>query len=109
MVRAVRAEPRKSRAANRELRRRQLTEATIDSIAKRGFAETKMADVAEGAGLSQGIVNFHFKSKDALFEETLRFLAEEYRDSWRAALAKAGEDPAAKLAAMIRNDFDAKV
>jgi TetR/AcrR family transcriptional repressor of bet genes len=109
MAQRAHEEPKRGRAGTRELRRRQLIEATIDSIAKRGFAETKMADVAEGAGLSQGIVNFHFKSKDTLFEETLRFLAEEYRESWKAALAKAGDDPAERLAAMIRNDFDPKV
>ena len=42
------------------LRREQLINATIDSLAKRGYAATTLADVADGAGLSRGIVNFHF-------------------------------------------------
>ena len=59
-------EPEKrGRKASKETRRQQLIEATIDSLAKRGYSETTMADVADGAGLSRGIVNFHFESKES--------------------------------------------
>ena len=78
-----------SRAATKALRRQQLIDSTIDSIAKRGFSGTTLADVADGAGLSRGIVNFHFKSKEMLLVETLRYLAEEYRDAWRRGLERA--------------------
>jgi hypothetical protein len=54
---------RKGRKASKEVRRQQLIEATIDSLAKRGYSETTMADVADGAGLSRGIVNFHFEAR----------------------------------------------
>ena len=37
-----------------------------------------MADVTQDAGLSSGIVNLHFLSKDKLFEETLLYLSDEY-------------------------------
>ena len=47
-----------SRAATKALRRQQLIDSTVDSIAKRGFSGTTLADVADGAGLSRGIVNF---------------------------------------------------
>ena len=36
-----------------------------------------MNDVSQGAGLSQGIVNFHFKSKELLLIETLKFISNE--------------------------------
>ena len=39
-------------------------------------------DVSQGAGLSQGIVNFHFKSKELLLIETLRFISNEYLQSF---------------------------
>lgn len=96
-------------SAIRERRRQQLIESTMASIAKRGFAETTMADVAKGAKLSHGIVNFHFKSKDQLLIETLRHLTEEYRGVWTRAVAKAGPGAADKLLALYLADFDPAV
>src|SRR5215510_5210123 len=93
----------------KERRRLELIEATIDSIARRGFSETTLADVADHAGLSRGIVNFYFKSKDALFADTLRHLADEYRQVWGRALANAGEDPARRLRALLMVNFDPRV
>jgi TetR/AcrR family transcriptional repressor of bet genes len=90
----------------KDARRIQLIEATIASIARRGFAETTLADVADAAKLSRGIVNFYFRSKDELLVETLRHLAAEYEAFWTGALEQAGPDPAAKLLAMIEADFD---
>lgn len=97
---------RRARKATRTARRRQLIEATIDTLATRGYAETTLADVASSAGLSRGIVNFHFESKDKLLVATLQHMAEEYAAHWRAALDKAGDDPARQLLALVRADFD---
>jgi TetR/AcrR family transcriptional repressor of bet genes len=97
---------KKVRKASKETRRMQLIEATIDSLAKRGYSETTMADVADGAGLSRGIVNFHFESKDKLLVATLQHMAEEYAAHWRGAVAKAGTDPASRLKALVSADFD---
>lgn len=103
-------EPEKrGRKQSKEVRRQQLIEATIDSLAKRGYSETTMADVADGAGLSRGIVNFHFESKEKLLVATLQLMADEYAAHWRAALQKAGDDPARRLAAMVAADFDRAV
>ena len=92
--------------ASKETRRQQLVEATIDSLAKRGYAETTMADISDGAGMSRGIVNFHFESKDKLLTATLQFLSDEYSAHWRAALDKAGDNPAHQLFALVSCDFD---
>lgn len=100
---------RKGRKASKETRRLQLIEATIDSLAKRGYSETTMADVADGAGLSRGIVNFHFESKEKLLVATLQHMSEEYAAHWRGALDKAGDDPAKRLAAVVAADFDRAV
>lgn len=107
---ALPSEPeRRGRKASREIRRMQLIDATIDSLARRGYSETTLADVADGAGLSRGIVNFHFESKDKLLVATLQFMADEYAAHWRAAIDKAGEDPAARIAALVAADFDRTV
>ena len=106
---AAPAAPANRREEAKERRRLELIDATMRSIAKRGFSETTLADVADLAGLSRGIVNFYFKSKDVLFAETLRFLAEEFRQAWRRALAKAGSDPAQRLRAMLMVNFEPRI
>src|SRR5262249_4509982 len=78
----------------------QLIEATLDSLARHGYSQTTMGIVAKRAGLSQGIVNFHFDSKEKLLIETLRQLSDEYRAHWRAALEAAGPSPALRLRAL---------
>ncbi len=100
---------KRGRKASKETRRLQLIEATINSLARRGYADTTMADVADGAGLSRGIVNFHFESKEKLLVATLQHMADEYAGHWRAALEKAGDDPADRLAALVAADFDKTV
>ena len=100
---------KRGRKASKETRRLQLIEATIDSLAKRGYSETTMADVADGAGLSRGIVNFHFESKEKLLVATLQHMADEYSTHWRAALLKAGSEPANQLRALVVADFDRSI
>jgi TetR/AcrR family transcriptional repressor of bet genes len=95
-----------SRAEGKRRSRQKLITATINSIAKRGFAETTLARVSAGAGLSRGIVNFHFRSKDALFLEALRFLSREYQENWARAFDDAGPTAAEKLEAVLLVDFD---
>jgi TetR/AcrR family transcriptional repressor of bet genes len=73
-----------SRAAAKAERRQQLIEATIDSIARFGLSGTTMSTVTEIAGASVGLVNFHFESKDGLFEAVLRHLAAEHRALWQS-------------------------
>ena len=97
------------RKASKEVRRRQLIDATIDVLAKRGFADLTLADVADQAGLSRGIVNFHFESKDKLLIETLRHMAETYHAHWQYALHKSGASVQEKLWAVVAADFDKAV
>ncbi len=100
---------KRGRKASKEVRQLQLIEATIDSLAKRGYSETTMADVADGAGLSRGIVNFHFESKEKLLIATLQHMYDEYSAHWRNALQKAGDDPAHQLQALVAADFDRSI
>ena len=89
----------------KDRRRIQLVDATLNVIARKGFASTTLADVAKEARVSYGIVSFYFKNKDALLLATLQFLADEYEAFWRAAAARAGPSAAAKLDAMIEAEF----
>ena len=93
----------------REARQRQLIEATIVAIGRHGYAKLTLNHVASLAGLSPGIVNFHFRSKEQLLAATLEYLVEEYEAFWAQAAEKAGEGAAAKIEAMIEFEFDPRV
>jgi TetR/AcrR family transcriptional repressor of bet genes len=93
----------------KDVRRAQLIEATIDSIARYGFARTTLADVARRAKVSQGIVSFYFRSKQELLLATLRHMVREYEAYSDGAVRRAGPSPAARLDAMVAADFDPAV
>lgn len=94
------------RKASREVRRQQLIDATIGTLARVGFARTTLTEVAATAGLSHGLIIFHFETKQKLLTETLQFMAREYRDNWVKALDEAAKTPSAQLDALIRADFN---
>lgn len=100
---------KKPRTASPETRRRQLIDATVSTISKHGISGTTLTAVTKEAGLSLGLVNFHFKSKDALLSETLKFLAEEHRALWMAALARRDLGPADKLRALVDAQFHPRI
>jgi TetR/AcrR family transcriptional repressor of bet genes len=93
------------RTATRERRRQQLIDATMKCIGRKGMASSTLSDVAKEAGLSQGIVNLHFESKDNLLTETLRHVADEYKTQFNKALEKSGPTPAEKLLALMELDL----
>src|SRR5258708_16166161 len=81
----------------RDQRRRELIQATIAVIARHGYSSTTVARVAKKAGVSTGLMNFHFDSKDRLFRATFDFLAAEYQQVWDRNLAAADVAPAARV------------
>jgi TetR/AcrR family transcriptional repressor of bet genes len=97
------------RKASRDARRQQLIEATIRVLARRGYAAATLTEVAVEAGVSHGMVNFHFQTKQNLLTETLDYLAEEYRANWTGALERSGPGPARQLAALVAADFEPQV
>lgn len=101
--------PAAKRTAPRDVRRKQLIMAAIDSIAKRGFSDTTLRHVTEKAKLSHGVVNYHFASKEALYDATLGYLAQEHYEVWTQYLAQAPDSPAHQLEAIVRADFDARI
>ena len=98
-----------SRTLAKQRHREQLIKATINCVARRGFSATTMADITREAGLSLGIVNLHFESKEKLLLETLKYLAEEYCRQWEKTLEKAGPVAADKLTALVNLDFSTAI
>ena len=92
--------------AIRSNRKKELIEATIAVIAAHGYHGTTVGRVAKAARVSTGLMNFHFKSKDKLFEEVFMHLADEYFLVWNLRVKAAPIDPWARLQAMVETYFD---
>src|SRR5208282_3123033 len=68
------------RAEAGELRREQMLRAALEVIVERGYADTRIADVAERTGTSPALVIYYFKTRDQLLTEAIRYS----EDSWYA-------------------------
>jgi len=101
--------PPKRRTEPKEKRRLQLILATIRSIARHGLSDTTVSTVSNEAGLSQGIINLHFQSKEKLLLETLAHVVDEYKTLWENAVKNAGDSSAERLAALVHVDFHPSV
>ena len=64
------AKPRWHR--RKEARPAELTAAALEVFVEKGFAATKLADVARRAGVTKGTVYLYFDSKEALFKAVVR-------------------------------------
>jgi AcrR family transcriptional regulator len=61
-----------SRAARAAERREAIIVAALDEFVARGFAATRLDDVAKRAGVAKGTIYLHFKDKETLFQELIR-------------------------------------
>ena len=91
-------------------RRRELIQATIRCIAKYGLSATTVQLVTREAGLSLGIANLHFQSKENLLRATLESVMAEYHEGQVEILeGDADASPAEQLAALVEFQFSARV
>ena len=52
-----------------EARRAQIIDCAIDVIAELGFAQASLSQIAKRAGISAGVISYHFAGKDDLIRE----------------------------------------
>jgi AcrR family transcriptional regulator len=64
--------PAANRAERAAERRGAIIEAAMDEFIARGFAATRLDDVAKRAGVAKGTIYLHFKDKESMFEELIR-------------------------------------
>ena len=99
-----------------EARRQQLIEVTIDSLAEVGYVGSTLAQIAQRAGVSPGLVAHYFGDKDGLLEATFRTLARRIGERMRERLrlartprgARAGGDRRQPRAGGIRSAHRAR-
>ena len=61
--------PRRRRAEKSQARREAILAAALDEFTERGFALTRIDDVARRAGVGKGTIYLHFEDKEALFQQ----------------------------------------
>jgi AcrR family transcriptional regulator len=66
------SKPLSTRAARAAERRQAIIDAALEEFVARGFAATRLDDVARRAGVAKGTIYLHFRDKEALFQELIR-------------------------------------
>ncbi|HET7421647.1 MAG TPA: TetR/AcrR family transcriptional regulator [Candidatus Dormibacteraeota bacterium] len=77
-----------------------LLRSTYRLISERGVHRVSLEDIAQLAGVSKGLVLYHFKTKERLVLATMRWALAATADRIRSAMA-AAHSPEAKVVAMI--------
>ena len=92
-----------------EVRRRALIAATLESLAAGGLAAVSVRDVAARAGVSIGLVRYHFGSFGALLVEAYRHTTHEIDARLAAAVEAAGPSPRRRMEAFLQASFAADI
>lgn len=80
--------PKPALTSRNERTRRRIIRSAIEVFARRGFHGTRVADIADGAGIAYGLVYHHFKNK----EEILSAIFSERWNSYVGYLAELGHE-----------------
>jgi AcrR family transcriptional regulator len=84
-----------------EVRREEILAAAVEEVQTRGFAATRVADVAKALGVSTALVFYHFETKDRLLAAALQQAVE--RDLARlAATVARGRTPLEQVRGILR-------
>src|ERR1700710_1395217 len=70
-----------------EERRAEILDATCQVVIERGFAGTRVADVANKLNVSTGLIHYHFESKEQLLAEAFAYAARKEMESLEEDLA----------------------
>lgn len=93
-------EPTRRDLAAEEARSRILA-AAADCIVREGLAQVRMATIAKAAGVSSGLVHYHFDTKERLFADVLSHSSSVSAALTERALQRAGDAPALRLSAFL--------
>ena len=96
--------PARRRARRKEARPAEIIDAALRLFADRGFAATKLEDVAAAAGIGKGTIYLYFPTKDDLFRAVVRQAVLPNLEA-AAALMQDPERPAADILRAIAERF----
>ncbi len=81
--------------------RNRILAAAADCIVRDGLAQVRMASIARTAGVSAGLLHYHFDTKELLFGEVLKYSHEASAELDQRALDGAGDGPAERLSSFL--------
>jgi AcrR family transcriptional regulator len=89
------------RRVDRAARREEILAAAVRVFARKGFAATRIEDVAAEAGVGKGSVYLYFDSRDALLDAALARLTDASQELLRQ-MRSGGGTPLDRLARLVR-------
>jgi AcrR family transcriptional regulator len=92
-----------TRVARREKRRAAILDAALEEFAARGFAATRLDDVARRARIAKGTIYLYFRDKESLFQDLVRTMLSPLVGTIEAA--PLSEVPIRAVAEMIVDVF----
>jgi AcrR family transcriptional regulator len=95
--------PRRHTDQGRE-RKQQLIDEAASLFAARGYADTRVVDICEAAGVAKGLFYWYFENKEALFAELVRSMRLRLRRAQAEAM-----DPMADPLTRLRQGVEASV
>lgn len=93
------ARPRQRR---KEARPAELAEAALELFVEKGFAATRLEDVAARAGVGKGTVYLYFESKEALFKAAIEAAMTPAIEAAEALAERGDQSAAARLSEFVR-------
>ena len=81
--------------------RQRILAAAAECIVRDGLAQVRMASIARTAGVSAGLLHYHFDTKELLFGEVLKYSHAVSAELNQRAVVGAGEGPAERLSAFL--------
>jgi TetR/AcrR family transcriptional repressor of bet genes len=90
------------RPSNTEERRQQIVAGLLRVMSERGYERASVAEIAKAAGLSPGLVHYHFKDKQEILLTLVEQLTARVRERVAARLSQVrGEDARARVDAFL--------
>lgn len=87
------------------LRKARLVEATLSCLQQHGFQGTSIRRICAEAGVSIGLINHHYASKDELVADAYLTITQRITRQLREAIEAAAPDARSRLGAFFRASF----
>lgn len=97
---------REQTAQLRQKRRRQILDAARQVFAEKGFAATRVSDIAARAGVSQGTVYWYFESKGDLYQAAIMYYMDAFMEPVYQVTARQDLSPEARLMAIAETTLN---
>ena len=87
------------------LRKQQLINATLESVAQCGLQKTTIVTISKIAGLSSGIISHYFGGKQGLIEATVKYLLDKLKLALLESVVNQNLSAQARLKMIVEANF----